>query len=66
MNDVKKDQTRLKIVTLKMCFKNHIYSTYYFKQDSALNNQQWLICHKTQPNQNFFTFSFTWDQQKQK
>ena len=21
-----------------------------FKQDLALNNQQWLICHKTKPN----------------
>ena len=21
------------------------------KQNSALNNLQWLICHKTQPNQ---------------
>ena len=21
------------------------------KEDMALNNQQWLICHKTQPNQ---------------
>ena len=22
------------------------------KQDLALNNQQWLICHKAKPNQN--------------
>ena len=22
-----------------------------YKEDLALNNQQWLICHKTQPNQ---------------
>ena len=22
-----------------------------YKQDLALNNLQWLICHKTQPNQ---------------
>ena len=22
-----------------------------YKQDSALNNQQWLICQKTKPNQ---------------
>ena len=21
-----------------------------YKQDLALNNQQWLICHKSQPN----------------
>ena len=22
-----------------------------YKEDLALNNQRWLICHKTQPNQ---------------
>ena len=22
-----------------------------YKQELVLNNQQWLICHKTQPNQ---------------
>ena len=24
---------------------------YMYKQDLALNNQQWLICHKTKPSQ---------------
>ena len=24
---------------------------YMYKEDEALNNLQWLICHKTQPNQ---------------
>ena len=24
---------------------------YMYKKDLALNNLQWLICHKTQPNQ---------------
>ena len=24
------------------------------KQDLALNNQQWLMCYKTQPNQTMF------------
>ena len=24
---------------------------YMHKEDFALNNQQWLICHKTKPNQ---------------
>ena len=27
-------------------FRNHI-----FNKDLALNNLQWLICHKTKPNQ---------------
>ena len=22
-----------------------------YKEDLALNNQQWLVCHKTKPNQ---------------
>ena len=30
---------------------NPIYSLYMYKKDLTLNNQQWLICHKTQPNQ---------------
>ena len=29
----------------------NIYVIYMNKEDLALNNQQWLICHKTQPNQ---------------
>ena len=24
-----------------------------YKSDLALNNQQWLICHKTKPNQTY-------------
>ena len=30
---------------------NLIYSIYMYKGDLALNDLQWLICHKTQPNQ---------------
>ena len=30
---------------------NPIYLIYMYKKDLALNNLQWLICHKTQPNQ---------------
>ena len=29
---------------------NHIYLIYMYKEDLALNNLQWLICYKTQPN----------------
>ena len=32
-------------------FTNHIYLIYMYKEYLALNNLQWLICHKTQPNQ---------------
>ena len=28
-----------------------IYLIYMYKKDLALNNLQWLICHKSQPNQ---------------
>ena len=30
---------------------DHIYLVYMQKEDLALNYLQWLICHKTQPNQ---------------
>ena len=30
--------------------KNHIYLIYMYKDDLALNNLQWLICHQTKPN----------------
>ena len=29
---------------------NPIYLVYIYKEDLALNNLQWLICHKTEPN----------------
>ena len=32
-------------------FKNRIHLIRTYKQDSALNILQELICHKTQPNQ---------------
>ena len=31
-------------------FTNHIYSMNMHKEDLALNNLQWLICHKTKLN----------------
>ena len=31
---------------------NHIYLIYMYKEDLALNNLQWLICHKTQTKPN--------------
>ncbi len=34
-------------------FTNHSISMY--KEDLALNNLQWLICHKTQPNQMIYS-----------
>ena len=30
---------------------NPIYLEYMYEEDLVLNNLQWLICHKTQPNQ---------------
>ena len=29
---------------------NHIYLIYIYKEDLALNNLHWLICHKTKSN----------------
>ena len=33
--------------SFKSGFTNHIFNA---KHDLALNNLQWLMCHKTQPN----------------
>ena len=32
---------------------NPIYLIYMYKKDLALNNQQWLISHKTQPTKSY-------------
>ena len=34
-----------------MCLQIYIYIIYMKKEDLALNNLEWLICHKTYPNQ---------------
>ena len=35
-----------------VCVYIYIYIyIYIYKEDLALNNLQWLICHKTKPNQ---------------
>ena len=41
-----------KNVIYKMCLEI-IYLIYTYKKHLALNNQQWLICYKTKPNQMF-------------
>ena len=42
-----------KNVIKKMCLEI-LYLRYMYKEDLALNNLQWLICHKTQPNHILF------------
>ena len=44
----------LKNATYKMCVE--IYLIYMCKKDLALNKLQWLICHKTKPNQIFIYY----------
>ena len=44
----KRPQAHLKILSKKGIYK---YIYYMYKEDLALNNLQWLISHKTQPNQ---------------
>ena len=39
---------------------NHIFK-YTYKQNLALNNQQWLICNKIKPNQTNLELSHIWD-----
>ena len=31
-----------------------MYLIHMYKEDLALNNQQWLTCHKTKPNKSEF------------
>ena len=48
----KKSQAHLRMVTTKCAYKLYIYIyIYMYKEDLALNNLQWLICHKNKPNQ---------------
>ena len=47
----KKSSGLFKNVIYKMCLQTiYIYPTYMYKQNLALNNQHWLMCHKTKPN----------------
>ena len=32
-------------------FTNHLYLIYMYKEDLSLDNLQWLVGHKTKPNQ---------------
>ena len=36
----------------------HIYLIYIYKEDLALNNLQWLICHKAQQSQIIYLIGF--------
>ena len=39
-----------KTVTNKLfVYKSYVFNMNMYKQDLAVYNQQWLICHKTQP-----------------
>ena len=43
------DRKRLNYLTVR---ENELkYLMYMYENNLALNNQQWLICHKTKPNQ---------------
>ena len=35
---------------------SHIYLIYIYKEDLALNNLQWLICHEIKPNQIIYIY----------
>ena len=38
------------IYILYIYIHTHTYLIYMYKENLALNNQQWLICHKTKQN----------------
>ena len=50
-NCVQKNELQLIQKYKQNVFTNPIDLIYMYKEDLALNNLQWLICHKTQPNQ---------------
>ena len=50
MCDMPQNHTKSFKNVIKNVFTNPIYLIYMYKEDLALNNLQWLICHKTQPN----------------
>ena len=39
-----------RMLSTKFVYKSYIYSIYMYKQNVALYNLHWLICHKTKPN----------------
>ena len=43
-------QARSKMLSTKCVYKSHIFNIYMYKKYLALNNLQWLICHKAQRN----------------
>ena len=49
----KRAQARLRMLSTKRFYKSYIriYLIYMYKPDSVLTNLQWLIFHKTKPNQ---------------
>ena len=38
--------------------KSYVYLIYMYKEELSLNNLQWLICHKTKPNQYLKPFNY--------
>ena len=47
----KRAQACLKMLSTKCVYKSYIISISMYKEVLALDNLQWLACHKTQPNQ---------------
>ena len=49
-------QARLRILSTKCVHESYTYIINMYEEDLALNNLQCLICHKTQPNEDIYTF----------
>ena len=45
-------------MTLNQTKPNHIYLIYMQREDLVLNNPQWLICRKIQPNQFIYIYIY--------
>ena len=55
------NELRLILKYQENVFANPIYLIYMYKEDLALNNLQWLICHKTKPNHIYLVYMYKED-----
>ena len=49
----KKSLGSFEMLSTKCVYKSYIYLIYMYKDDLALDDLQWLICHKSKPNESY-------------
>ena len=59
-NHLTVQKNKLKLISkcfLQNVFINHKYLIYIYKEDLALNNLKWFMCHKTKLNRTKYLFT---------